>query len=122
MDKLTVSEDKFYHLLRKELLFSNIKITKKVSIEDICVKNNILLSDFEKKTIKDVVIDFILSKGKKIIAGIEIVDEVEEMNNLGDKLLKDTIFTRLNSEYFRVIDLDKLGEAVRIIKEKVMKS
>ena len=74
----------------------------------------------EEKLIENILIDFVLYKNGFPIAGIEIIDEADEMNlSLGEKMLKDMIFVRLGYEFFRFEDLDKLKEAAKEVKKKI---
>ena len=119
---LTKKEEEFLGYLKKALRFSGISIRQKVSIRELYDERediDLLLGNSEK-LLGDVVIDFVLYKKGKAIAGIEIVDEPEEfLNAKGAKLMKDYIFRTFGYECFRVVNMDKLKEAAKIIKEKV---
>ncbi|MBR3227039.1 MAG: hypothetical protein IKF68_00680 [Erysipelotrichaceae bacterium] len=119
---LTEKEKEFLSYLKKALRFSGISIRQKVNIEELCEERKDVPITFEneKKLVKDVVIDFVLYRKGKAIAGIEIVDEPEEYRSAkGEKILKDFVFRTLGYEYFRVIRMDKLRESADIIKEKI---
>ena len=119
---LTVLEQKFYKVLKKELFFSGMEIRTKISIRDLCKERNDIVIAYGRDNylIDDIIIDFVLYKHDKAIAGIEIVDEPEELSlKKGEELLINTIFMRLGYQFFRITDTDKLGEAARIIKKKL---
>ena len=123
-NNLTILEQRFYKLLRRELFFSCIEIRTKISIKDLCKERNDIVIAYGRDNylIDDIVIDFVLSKGNKVLAGIEIVDEPEELTlKKGEELLINTIFTRLGYKFFRIIDTDKLYEAARIVKKNLNK-
>lgn len=122
---LTIHEQIFIKHLKKQLLFSSISIKQKVSIgklyEDACKEFPHLVKVFDKdeKTVKDIQIDFVLYKGRRILAGIEIVDEPDELKqSIGKKLLINNFFRAINSECYRVTDLNKLQEASEEIKNR----
>ena len=107
---LTVLEQKFYNLLKRELFFSGMEIRTKISIRDLCKERNDIVIAYGRDNylINDIIIDFVLYKDNKAIAGIEIVDEPEELSlKKGEELLINTIFTRLGYQFFR-ITLEKL--------------
>ena len=119
--QLTKTEQRFYKMLKKAFMLTRISIKTKISIEELCneQKNIVFFFGNEKDLVKDVVIDFVLYRNNKAFAGIEIIDEDDELNmTTGEKLLVKTIFRRLGYEFFTVTDPDKLKEATEIIKEK----
>ncbi|MBR5341530.1 MAG: hypothetical protein IK151_06365 [Erysipelotrichaceae bacterium] len=121
---LTKYEEEFFKYLKKELMFTNIKIRTKISIEELCQESGNIMVDLSrnKTVMENLLIDFVLYRKGKAIAGIEVVDEPEEfLNSQGEKILKDFIFNTLGYECFRVVDMDKLKESARLIKEKAVK-
>lgn len=120
--QLTEKEEKFLKLMKKELFLTGISIRTKIPMEELCKerKDIVILFGNEYALIKDIVIDFVLYKNRKAIAGIELIDEEEELQmNKGEQLLLDTIFLRLGYELFRIIDTGKLPEAAKIIRKKI---
>ncbi|MBQ2656019.1 MAG: hypothetical protein IJF95_05230 [Erysipelotrichaceae bacterium] len=119
---LTEKEAEFLGYLKKALRFSNISIRQKISIGELYDERediDLVLGSSEY-LLKDVLIDFVLYKKGRAIAGIEIVDEPEEfMNARGEKLMKDYIFRTFGYEFFRVVNMDKLKDAAYIIKDKI---
>ena len=121
-EELTVTEQKFYELLKKKLRFTSIEIRTKISLYDLCKERHDVIFTFgnDYKLIEGVIIDFVLYRKDKVIAGIEVVDEPEEMNlKKGEEMLINTIFSRLDYKFFRIVDTNKLKEAVKIIKQKL---
>ena len=119
---LTEKEMEFLGYLKKALRFSNISIRQKISIGELYDEREdvTLVLGSSEYLLKDVLIDFVLYKNGKAIAGIEIVDEPEEfLNAKGAKLMKDYIFRTLGYECFRVVNMKKLKEAAYIIKDKI---
>ncbi len=119
---LTEKETEFLSYLKKALRFSGISIRQKVSVGELYDERediNLVLGSSEA-LLKDVMIDFVLYRKGKAIAGIEVVDEPEEyLNAKGEKLLKDYIFKTFGYECFRVVNMNKLKEAAYIIKDKL---
>ena len=121
---LTKYEEEFFKYLKRELMFTNIKIRTKISIEELCQESGNIMVDLSrnKTVMENLLIDFVLYRKGKAIAGIEVVDEPEEfLNSQGEKILKDFIFNTLGYECFRVVDMDKLKESAKLIKEKAVK-
>ena len=119
--KLSAVEEEFYAHLKRQLLFSGIDIRIKRSLYDICQENDILLP-FGKDTelLKDIVIDFLLYKKGKLIAGIEVLDEENELDEKrGEKTLINFNFARLSAECFMVSDFRNLKQEAKQIKEKI---
>ena len=70
--------------------------------------------------INDIVIDFILCKNGKVIAGIELIDEPEELAyKKGEEMLISTIFARLGYKFFNITDTSKLKESAKTIKREI---
>ena len=121
---LTEKEEEFLGHLKKALRMTGISIRPKVSIEELYKerKDIDLVLGSSEKLLKDVIIDFVLYRKGKVIAGIEVVDEPEEfLNARGEKLMKDYIFRTFGYECFRVVNMDRLKEAAYIIKDKLKK-
>ena len=121
-NELTEIEQRFYKLLKKELFFSKIEIKTKIAIKDLCKERNDVVIMFGRDfyLINDIVIDFVLYKDEKAIAGIELIDEPEELTyKKGEEMLINTIFTRLGYKFFKIVDTNKLKEAAKIIKRKI---
>ena len=119
---LTILEHKFYKFLKKELFFSGIEIRTKITIKDLCKERNdvVIIYGRDNFLIDDIIIDFVLYKDNEAIAGIEIIDEPEELSlKKGEELLINTVFTRLGYQFFRITDTEKLSEAAKIIKKKL---
>ena len=90
---------------------------------ELCDERKDLVFNFggDKEIINDIVIDFVLYKDSKPVAGIEVFDEPEELENRkGENMLKELLFTRMGYEYFKVVDLNNMNEAARIVKEKTV--
>ena len=120
---LTVHEQEFYSCLKKKLFLSRIAIRAKVPLAELCDERKDLVFNFgdEKEIINDIVIDFVLYRDTKPVAGIEIFDEPEELENRkGENLLKELLFSRMGYEYFKVVDLNNMNEAAKIVKDKTM--
>ena len=119
---LTEKETEFLGYLKKALRFSGITIRQKISIGELYDERediDLVLGSSEY-LLKDVLIDFVLDRKGRTVAGIEVVDEPEEfMNAKGAKLMKDYIFRTFGYEFFRVVNMDKLKDAAYIIKDKV---
>ena len=121
---LTALEQEFYTFLKRELFFSGIEIKTKIAIKDLCKERNDVVIAYGRDNylIENIVIDFVLYKDNKAIAGIEIIDEPEELSlKKGEELLINTIFTRLGYKFFRITDTNKLKEAAKIIKKNLKK-
>ncbi|MCR5096289.1 MAG: hypothetical protein K6A70_06095 [Erysipelotrichaceae bacterium] len=121
--KLTSKEQEFYTCLHRKLIFNNIGIKAKIPLANLCRERSDLLFNFGKdeKIISDVLIDFVLYKKDKVVACVEIFDEPDELENRrGENLLKDLLLSRMGYEYFKVIDLDNIGKAAAIVKEKTL--
>ena len=70
--------------------------------------------------IENIVIDFVLYKNDKVIAGIEVIDEQEELElKRGEEMLINMIFTRLGYEFFKVTDTSKLKENAKSIRKQL---
>ena len=120
---LTVHEQEFYSCLKKKLFLTKIAIRTKVPLAELCDERKDLVFNFggDKEIINDIVIDFVLYKDSKPVAGIEVFDEPEELENRkGENMLKELLFTRMGYEYFKVVDLNNMNEAARIVKEKTV--
>ena len=119
---MTKNEEKFLKYLKKKLFLSRITIKTKISISELCAENNSVCFMFGKDEaiIKNVLIDFVLYKGGKAIAGIELIDEPEELEmEKGRSILIDSLFRTMGYELFRVVDLSRLKEAADIIVAKI---
>ncbi|MDO4500159.1 MAG: hypothetical protein Q4B60_02680 [Erysipelotrichaceae bacterium] len=120
---MTKHEEVFYKHLKRKLLFTKFNIEVKVPITKLYKERKDILFTFGKDEhlLDDVIIDFVIKRGKRVIAGIEIVDEEDEINmSIGKKTLINSLFLQMNYEYFRIVDLDKLSEAADIIKDKLI--
>ncbi|MBQ3295286.1 MAG: hypothetical protein IJH00_02215 [Erysipelotrichaceae bacterium] len=120
--ELTEIEQQFYKFLKKELFFSNIEIRTKTAIKDLCKERNDVVIMFGRDfyLINDIVIDFILCKNGKVIAGIELIDEPEELAyKKGEEMLISTIFARLGYKFFNITDTSKLKESAKTIKREI---
>ena len=122
--KLTVKEEEFCRYLKKQLLFSGITVRMKESLWDICQNNAMpVMFGNQGELLKQIDIDFVLYKKEKLIAGIEILDEPNELDeNFGEKTLIDFNFKRLSAQCFMIPGTDNFKEAARIIKEKISNS
>ena len=121
---LTEKEEEFLKYLKRELIFTNIKIRTKISLEELCEESGNIMVDLNRnrEAMKGVLIDFVLYRNKKAIAGIEVVDEPDEfLNSQGEKILKNFIFNTLGYECFRVGEMDRLKQSARFIKNEVLK-
>ncbi|MBR4610959.1 MAG: hypothetical protein IKO38_11025 [Erysipelotrichaceae bacterium] len=121
--KLTSKEQEFYTCLKRKLIFSSIEIRTKIPLADLCSERNDIVFHFgkDREIISDVIIDFVLYKNGKVISCVEIFDEPDELENRrGENLLKDLLLSRMGYEYFKVIDLDNIGKAAAIVKEKTL--
>ena len=122
-NNLTVCEQEFFKYLKKEFFLKAFKIKTKISLKEICeqIKDINIAFDYNNELVKDIIIDFVLYKKNHVVCGIEIVDEKEEKElTMGKNLLIDTLFKTMECEYFRVIDLNNLKEAAKIIKNKII--
>ena len=122
MAELTANEQEFLKYLKRKLFFKNYDIRFKVSLHDLYQERNDLSFTFgqNEDLLKDIIIDFILSKDNKVVCGIEIVDEDDELDlSKGRLLLIDSLFKQMNYKYFRVVDLTKLKQAAGIIADKL---
>ncbi|MBP5279972.1 MAG: hypothetical protein J6Z03_05770 [Erysipelotrichaceae bacterium] len=121
---LTEKEEEFLKYLKRELIFTNIKIRTKISLEELCEESGNIMVDLNRnrEAMKGVLIDFVLYRNNKAIAGIEVVDEPDEfLNSQGEKILKNFIFNTLGYECFRVVEMDRLKQSARFIKNEVLK-
>lgn len=121
-DKLTEIEQQFYKLLKKELFFSKIEIKTKIAIKDLCRQRNdvVIMYGRDNYLIDDILIDFVLYKGDKVIAGIEVIDEPEELElKKGEEMLISTIFARLGYKFFKVADISNLKESAKTIRKEL---
>lgn len=121
---LTETEQLFYKYLKKELFLSGIKIRTKISVAELCAQRSDVSFQFgnDEQLVKNIIVDFVLYKNSRMIAGIEVIDEPEEFeNNRGEKMLKDLLFARMGCEYFRIVDLTRLDAAAKIVKNKTQK-
>ena len=122
--ELTKYEQEFYEYFKKKLFLSGISIKTKTTINSLCEERKDVNFVFGKDTslMSNIIIDFVLYRGKRAIAGIEIIDEPDELENeKGKKLLIDTLFKSMGYQYFRVVNLNKLKEAATIIAEQAKK-
>lgn len=122
--ELTRCEEEFYKLLKKRLFLSGIDIKTKISLNKLCYERKDVGFVFgkDRSLIEDIDIDFVLYRGNRVIAGIEIVDEPDELKmEIGKKMLIDTLFKTMGYEYFRIVDLTKLKEAAEIVANKSKK-
>ncbi len=97
-NELTEIEQQFYKYLKKELFFSKITIRSKIAIKDLCKERSdvVIMFGRDNYLIENIVIDFVLYKYGKVIAGIEVIDEPEELElKKGEEMLINTIFNRL---------------------------
>ena len=120
--ELTEIEQQFYKFLKKELFFSNIEIRTKIAIKDLCKERNDVVIMFGRDfyLANDIVIDFILCKDGKVITGIELIDEPEELAyKKGEEMLISTIFARLGYKFFNITDISKLKESAKTIKREI---
>lgn len=122
MSTLSLKEEEFLKYLKRKLLFKNITIKCKIPLVDLIEKRKDVNYFFgeNKVLLNDIIIDFVLSKNNKVICGIEVVDENDEISmEKGKLLLIDSLFKQLNYKYFRVVDMNKLKEAANIIADKL---
>lgn len=122
MNDLSLKEKEFIKYLKRNLLFRDFKIKYKTPITELINERNDINSFFGENValLKDIIIDFVLYRNNKVVCGIEVVDESEELNmEKGKLLLIDSLFKQMNYKYFRVVDLDKLKEAASIIASKI---
>jgi hypothetical protein len=121
-NELTEIEQQFYKYLKKELFFSKITIRSKIAIKDLCKERSdvVIMFGRDNYLIENIVIDFVLYKYGKVIAGIEVIDEPEELElKKGEEMLINTIFNRLGYKFFKIIDISKLKEAAKDIKKEI---
>ena len=122
MSNLSIKEEEFLKHLKRKLLFKNITIRTKIPLIDLIKERKDINYFFGENVglLNDIIIDFILSKNDKVICGIEVVDEEDELiNEKGRILLIDSLFKQMNYKYFQIVDLDKLKQAASIIAEKI---
>lgn len=122
MSNLSIKEEEFLKHLKRKLLFKNITIRTKIPLIDLIKERKDVNYFFGENVglLNDIIIDFILSKNDKVICGIEVVDEEDELiNEKGRILLIDSLFKQMNYKYFQIVDLDKLKQAASIIAEKI---
>lgn len=87
---------------------------------DLCKERPEIPFSLDKKLVENLSIDFVISKGNKVVAGIEIIDEPEEFSlSVGEKMLIDMLFSAMNYDYYRVFKLDRLAEEADIISMKI---
>lgn len=122
MNNLTLKEKEFIKYLKRNLFFRGFKIKYKISLIDLIKERKDINFFFGEDValLKGIIIDFVLYRNNKVICGIEVVDEEDELGmEKGKLLLIDSLFKQLNYKYFRVVDLDKLKEAASIIADKL---
>lgn len=120
--ELTEIEQQFYKSLKKELFFSKIEIKTKIAIKDLCKERSdvVIMFGRDNYLIENIVIDFVLYKNDKVIAGIEVIDEQEELElKRGEEMLINMIFARLGYEFFKVTDTSKLKENAKMIRKEL---
>ncbi|MBR3251610.1 MAG: hypothetical protein IKF80_07855 [Erysipelotrichaceae bacterium] len=120
--ELTEIEQQFYKSLKKELFFSKIEIKTKIAIKDLCKERSdvVIMFGRDNYLIENIVIDFVLYKNDKVIAGIEVIDEQEELElKRGEEMLINMIFARLGYEFFKVTDTSKLKENAKAIRKQL---
>ena len=121
-NELTEIEQQFYKYLKKELFFTKIEIKTKIAIKDLCKERSdvVIMFGRDNYLIENIVIDFVLYKYGKVIAGIEVIDEPEELElKKGEEMLINTIFNRLGYKFFKIIEISKLKEAAKDIKKEI---
>lgn len=121
-NELTEIEQQFYKYLKKELFFSKITIRSKIAIKVLCKERSdvVIMFGRDNYLIENIVIDFVLYKYGKVIAGIEVIDEPEELElKKGEEMLINTIFNRLGYKFFKIIEISKLKEAAKDIKKEI---
>ena len=112
-NELTEIEQQFYKFLKKELFFSKITIRSKIAIKELCKERNdvVIMYGRDNYLTEDILIDFVLYKDDKAIAGIEVIDEPEELElKKGEEMLINAIFNRLGYAFFKVTDINRLKE------------
>ena len=120
--ELTEIEQQFYKSLKKELFLSKIEIKTKIAIKDLCKERSdvVIMFGRDNYLIENIVIDFVLYKNDKVIAGIEVIDEQEELElKRGEEMLINMIFARLGYEFFKVTDTSKLKENAKMIRKEL---
>ena len=121
-NELTEIEQQFYKYLKKELFFSKITIRSKIAIKVLCKERSdvVIMFGRDNYLIENIVIDFVLYKYGKVIAGIEVIDEPEELElKKGEEMLINTMFNRLGYKFFKIIEISKLKEAAKDIKKEI---
>ena len=121
-NELTEIEQQFYKSLKKELFFSKIEIKTKIAIKDLCKERSdvVIMFGRDNYLVENIVIDFVLYKNDKVIAGIEVIDEQEELElKRGEEMLINMIFARLGYEFFKVTDTSKLKENAKMIRKEL---
>ena len=121
-NELTEIEQQFYKYLKKELFFTKIEIKTKITIKDLCKERSdvVIMFGRDNYLIENIVIDFVLYKNDKVIAGIEVIDEQEELElKRGEEMLINMIFARLGYEFFKVTDTSKLKENAKAIRKQL---
>ena len=119
-NELTEIEQQFYRFLKKELFFSKITIRSKIAIKDLCKERNdvVIMYGRDNYLTEDILIDFVLYKDDKAIAGIEVIDEPEELElKKGEEMLINAIFNRLGYAFFKVTDINRLKENAKAIRK-----
>ncbi len=119
-NELTEIEQQFYRFLKKELFFSKITIRSKIAIKELCKERNdvVIMYGRDNYLTEDILIDFVLYKDDKVIAGIEVIDEPEELElTKGEEMLINAIFNRLGYAFFKVTDINKLKENAKAIRK-----
>ncbi len=120
--ELTEIEQQFYKSLKKELFFSKIEIKTKIALKDLCKERSdvVIMFGRDNYLIENIVIDFVLYKNDKVIAGIEVIDEQEELElKRGEEMLVNMIFARLGYKFFKVADTSKLKENAKMIRKEL---
>lgn len=119
---LTDTEEEFLKYLKKELFLTRINIVPKVPLLQLTKQRSLSvpLTFKEEQLLSDVVIDFVLYENDQPLAGIEIIDEPEELTmSQGEKMLKETIFFRLGYHFFCFEELNDLKTAAHKVKTVV---
>lgn len=122
--KLTIKEKEFIKYFKNRIRFKGFKIKEKISIYQLGKDVNEISFLFGNNTdlINDIVVDFVIEKNNKVIAGIELIDEEDELElSRGKQMLIDTFFKTIGAKYFRIVDLNNIKEAANIISSKIIK-
>lgn len=122
--KLTIKEKEFIKYFKNRIRFKGFKIKEKISIYKLGKDVNEISFLFGNNTdlINDIVVDFVIEKNNKVIAGIELIDEEDELElSRGKQMLIDTFFKTIGAKYFRIVDLNNLKDAANIISSKIIK-